>query len=244
MIQQHDVPWSQETFKNKLMSLGDKYHIYHPFHVMMNEGNLPKESIQNWVANRFYYQVNIPIKDAAILSNCDDRQARRQWIKRITDHDGREASEGGIEAWIRLGEACGLTREDLYSQKSVLPGVRFAVDAYVNFARKAPWQEAVCASLTELFAPEIHKQRLSTWPQNYPWINSEGLQYFRNRLKEVPVDVDFALQVTLDYFNTKTLQERALEILKFKISVLWAMADAMHMAYIFEMPPASMEIDK
>jgi pyrroloquinoline-quinone synthase len=191
------------------------------------------------VANRFYYQIAIPVKDAAVLANCPDRAVRREWIQRILDHDGFEISgpngtiqdEGGIEAWIRLGIAVGLTREEITDLRHVIPVVRFAVDAYVNFARHAPWQEAVCSSLTELFAPEIHKQRLVTWPEHYPWIESTGLQYFRNRVTQARRDVEQGLEVTLSHFNTKPLQLRALDILKFKLDVLWAMNDAMATRY-------------
>ena len=126
----------------------------------MNGGLSTREQIQGWVANRFYYQVTIPIKDAAIMANCPNRDIRREWVQRILDHDGVEGQEGGIEAWLRLGEAVGLTRDQINSQELVLPGVRFACDAYLNFARNASWQEAACSSLTELFAPEIHKSRL------------------------------------------------------------------------------------
>lgn len=232
---QPQAPWSRTEFEAQLRSKGRAYHIHHPFNVMLNAGGATREQIQGWVANRFYYQVSIPIKDAAILSNCNDREVRRGWIQRILDHDGCEIGgvrdEGGIEAWIRLGTAVGLTREELVDLRHVVPGVRFAVDAYVNFARRVPWQEAVCSSLTELFAPEIHRQRLATWPQHYPWIDQEGLQYFRNRTSQAPRDVVHGLQLTLDYFNTWTLQQRALEILQFKLDVLWTMNDAMAVRY-------------
>lgn len=225
------LPWGREEFEQKLREKGAGYHIYHPFNVMMNSGKLNPDQIRGWVANRFYYQINIPIKDAAILSNCPDREVRRKWIQRILDHDGDGSDEGGIEAWIRLGEACGLSRDEIVSLEHVLPGVRFAVDAYVNFARTRPWQEAVCASLTELFAPQIHKDRLSGWPQHYPWIKPEGLQYFRNRVSQARRDVEHGLAVTLYYFRTREQQERALEILQFKLNILWAMLDAMQLAY-------------
>src|SRR5699024_1706543 len=195
------------------------------------------ERIGGWVANRFYYQISIPIKDANLLANCPDPIVRREWVQRITDHDGTEATVGGIEAWLALGEAVGLTREDLWSQRRVLPGVRFAVDAYVNFVRRVPWQEAACSSLTELFAPEIHRQRLSGWPEHYPWIEAGGLSYFRKRLSEARRDVEHGLQLTLDYFATREAQERALGILQFKLDVLWTMLDAMHLAYVQAMPP-------
>ena len=225
------TPWTCEEFEQKLREKGAGYHIHHPFQVMMNEGKLNQQQIQGWVANRFYYQISIPIKDAAIMSNCPERDVRRQWIKRIIDHDGSQGDEGGIEGWIRLGEACGMQREDIVSLKQVLPGVRFAVDAYVNFARRAPWQEAVCSSLTELFAPQIHKARMDAWPQHYPWIEPEGYAYFRSRLTQAPRDVEHGLAITLDYFRTREQQEHALEILQFKLDLLWSMLDAMMLGY-------------
>lgn len=225
------TPWSREEFEAKLREKGEGYHIYHPIHVMMYEGKLTREQLQCWVANRFYYQISIPVKDAAILSNCPDKEVRKQWIVRITDHDGVDDQIGGIEAWIKLGEAVGLTREEVTSLKLVSPGVRFAVDAYVNFARQRPWQESVCSSLTELFAPHIHQQRISSWPEMYPWIKEEGLIYFKKRLTEARRDVEQGLDVTLSYFGrTRELQMRALEILQFKLDVLWVIADAIMLA--------------
>jgi pyrroloquinoline-quinone synthase len=228
------LPWSKEEFEAQLREKGAGYHIHHPFNVLMNTGKLDPDQIRGWVANRYYYQISIPIKDAAILSNCPDRNVRREWIQRIIDHDGSSGEEGGIEAWMKLGIACGLAREEIASLKNVLPGVRFAVDAYVNFARQRPWQEAVCASLTELFAPKIHKDRLANWPQHYPWIDAEGLQYFRSRISQARRDVEHGLAVTLDYFKTREQQERALAILQFKLDILWTMLDAMQMAYMPE----------
>lgn len=203
----------------------------------MAAGRLDRAQIQGWVANRFYYQVNIPVKDANILANCPDRDTRRLWIQRIRDHDGDDANQGGIEAWTRLGEAVGLSREDLWSHTHVLPGVRFAVDAYVNFARHASWQEAACSSLTEMFAPTIHKQRLSGWPDLYPWIDQEGLAYFRKRVGQANRDVEHGLAITLDHFRTREQQIRATEILQFKLDILWTMLDAMWLAYIDHKPP-------
>jgi pyrroloquinoline-quinone synthase len=224
-------PWSKAEFEGRLRAKGDRYHIHHPFHVAMNSGRCTRVQVQGWVLNRFYYQVSIPIKDAAILANMSEREHRRRWIQRILDHDGAQGSEGGIEAWLRLGEAVGLGREEVTSLRHVLPGVRFAVDAYVNFARRAPWQEAVCASLTELFAPEIHKERLAAWPQHYPWIDAAGYAYFRGRLAEARRDVEHGLEVTLEHFRTREQQDRALEILQFKLDILWSMLDAMQNAY-------------
>ena len=190
---------------------------------------------RGWVANRYYYQIAIPIKDAAVLSNCSDREVRRGWVQRILDHDGFEIGgvrdEGGIDAWLRLSEAVGLTREEVQDLRHVVPAVRFAVDAYVNFARRAPWQEAVCSSLTELFAPEIHKQRLATWPEHYAWIDPAGLAYFRSRVSQARRDVEQGLAITLAHFTTRAQQERALEVLQFKLDILWALSDALVTRY-------------
>jgi pyrroloquinoline-quinone synthase len=223
--------WSRAEFERQLRAKESRYHTHHPFHIMMNEGKLTPLQIRGWVANRFYYQYCIPMKDGAILSNCPDREVRRLWIQRMLDQDGSGGEAGGLEAWIRLGEACGISRADLTSLKMVLPAVRFAVDAYVNFARTHPWPEAACSSLTEMFAPQAHNDRLATWPQHYKWIKPEGLEYFRSRVSQARRDVEHGLEITLNYFNTRELQERALEILQFKLDVLWALLDAVHAAY-------------
>ena len=224
-------PWNQQEFEDKLRGKSTSYHIHHPFHVMMAEGKLTRAQLQGWVANRFYYQISIPVKDAAIMSNCDDREIRREWILRMLDHDGCHIGgiddPGGIEAWICLGQAVGLSRDDITSLRHLAPAARFAVDAYVNFARRQPWQEAVASSLTELFAPHIHQQRIDTWPTHYPWVDLAGLHYFKQRLTQARRDVAHGLRFTLEHFSqTRALQERALEILQFKLDVLWALADA------------------
>ncbi len=227
--------WTREQFEQQLRDKGRAYHIHHPFNRMLNEGRATREQVQGWVANRFYYQIAIPVKDGAVLSNCPDPAVRRGWVQRILDHDGFELGgikdAGGIEAWLRLAEAVGLTREEVVDLRHVVPAMRFAVDAYINFARRAPWQEAVCSSLTELFAPEIHKQRLATWPQHYAWIEPEGLSYFRNRVSQARRDVEQGLAVTLDHFRTRAQQQRALDVLQFKLDILWAMNDAMANRY-------------
>lgn len=229
--------WTRKEFEEKLKEKGRLYHIHHPYQVNMNSGKSNKAQIQGWVANRFYYQTTIPIKDASIMANCSERDVRRQWIQRILDHDGVDGDDGGIEAWLRLGEAVGMSRQEILSQEHVLPGVRFACDAYLNFARRASWQEAACSSLTELFAPEIHQKRLNTWPDHYPWIDIEGYQYFRKRLSEARRDVQHGLDITLEHFKTREQQEQALSILQFKLDVLWSMLDAMQIAYVYVEPP-------
>ena len=237
MSSANNQAWSREEFEQKLRAMEKYYHIHHPIHVLMNEGKLSPEQLRGWVANRFYYQVMIPIKDANIMANCPDRETRAKWVQRILDHDGHPGDTGGIEAWIQLGIAVGLSSEEITSLKHVLPGVKFAVDAYVNFARRSEWHEAASSSLTELFAPKIHQQRLDNWPDVYPWVEPEGYKYFRKRLTEARRDVEHGLELTLDWYKTREQQERMLEILKFKLDVLWTMADAMYLAYVDNMPP-------
>lgn len=237
MMENNNLPLTRQEFEDALRAKGAFYHTEHPYHRAMYEGRSTPEQIRGWVANRFYYQINIPLKDAAIMANCPDPAVRRQWVQRIIDHDGVSGEDGGIEAWLNLGEAVGLTREEILSQEHVLPGVRFAVDAYVNFARRASWQEAASSSLTELFAPKIHQSRLDAWPQHYPWIKPEGYSYFRKRLSEARRDVSHGLDITLDHYTTREQQDRMLEILQFKLDVLWSMLDAMTMAYELDRAP-------
>src|SRR5262249_20769030 len=106
---------SREEFEQRLQALGARYHIHHPFNVRRSQGWCTPPQIRGWVANRYYYQISIPIKDAAMLSNCPDRSVRREWIQRILDHDGHGDDGGGIEAWLQLGQAVGIAREEMMS---------------------------------------------------------------------------------------------------------------------------------
>jgi pyrroloquinoline-quinone synthase len=216
----------EAEFVAQLRSLGRRYHHLHPFHVRMNAGELTVEELRRWAANRFYYQRQIPLKDAAILASCPEPEVRRAWLARIVDHDGAQAHAGGTEAWIRLGEAVGLTREELLDERHVLPGVRFAVDAYVTFCRTRPWIDAVAASLTELFGPDAIRERVTALEAGYPWIDPAGLDYFRARLERAPLDASFALGLVVARCRTPEQQERAVAALAFKCDVLWAQLDA------------------
>ncbi len=217
----------KQTFTTRLREVGaHRYHHLHPFHLAMNKGELGRDSIRAWVANRFYYQRNIPVKDAAIVSNCPIREVRRLWLHRIVDHDGSREGEGGIETWLRLGEACGISRDELLDDKRLLPGVRFAVDAYVNFARTKPWPVAVASSLTELFAPDLMATRLAAFEKYYSWVKPSGFDYFRSRLTQARVDSEEGLGLTLSYCTTRSLQDEAINALSFKCDLLWAMLDS------------------
>jgi pyrroloquinoline-quinone synthase len=220
-----------ESLVAALRAQSQRYHDRHPFQRKMNEGGLSRRQVQGWVANRFYYQENLPLKDAAILANCPHREVRRRWIRRILDHDGTVDGEGGIEAWLRLGEAVGLTRDEVQDERHVVPGVRFAVDAYVNFSRTRPWVEAVASSLTELFAPDLMAERLAAFERHYPWIDPQGLAYFRARLTQAPRDSEHALQVVLEHCRTPDEQAAAVAALSFKCDVLWSMLDAIDRTY-------------
>jgi pyrroloquinoline-quinone synthase len=225
--------WDKEAFIGKLREVGaNSYHDKHPFHLLMNEGRLSPEAIRGWVANRFYYQINIPIKDAAILSNCPLRDVRREWIHRIVEHDGTQGEEGGIEAWLRLGEACGVARADLLDTRHVVPAVRFAVDAYVNFARTQPWPVAVASSLTELFAPDLMAKRLEAFQTYYRWVQPWGFDYFNRRLTQARKDSECALRLTLAHCHTAELQRAAVQALVFKCDLLWAVLDGIAGKYI------------
>ena len=225
-------PLDAEAFTARLREVGARaYHDKHPFHIRMNEGGLSPDAVRGWVANRFYDQVNIPRKDAAIIANCPLREVRRLWLHRIIDHDGAQGDDGGIEAWLRLGEACGLSRGELLDERHVVPGVRFAVDAYVNFARAQPWPIAVASSLTELFAPDLMAARLAAFERHYTWVQPWGFDYFKRRPSQARRDSQEGLALTIAHCATREMQDSALRALSFKCDVLWAILDAIHAKY-------------
>ncbi|MCU0544238.1 MAG: pyrroloquinoline-quinone synthase PqqC [Oscillatoriaceae cyanobacterium Prado104] len=213
-------------FENLLRQQHRRYHHLHPFHKRMNAGELTPEEVRRWVINRFYYQRSIPLKDAAILSNCPDREVRREWIQRIIDHDGRDTETGGIEAWLRLGEAVGISRDRLLDDRHVLPGVRYAVDAYVNFCKTKPWIESIASSLTELFGPDAIRERLVALEKYYSWIDPSGFDYFRVRLHQAPQDARYALNLVIKHCQTVEMQQKAVEALIFKCDLLWSQLEA------------------
>jgi len=226
-----DRPLTSAELEDALRSFHGSYYVQHPFHRLMYEGRLTRRQFQGWVANRLAYQRAVPRKDGAILSNCPDQEVRREWIQRIVDHDGTEPGAGGIELWIRLGVALGVPREEMEDERHVLPAVRIICESYVYFCKTRPWVEAVAASLTELFAPKIHQQRIEAFPRYYPWIPPGGLDYFRSRLVQAPRDVRHGLAIVQRHCTTVESQRRAFEALAFKLDMLWAMIDTIHHAY-------------
>ncbi len=224
-------PLNPDGLEAALRAFHGSYYVQHPFHRLMYDGKLSRRQFQGWAANRLAYQRVVPRKDAAILMNCPDPEVRRVWIERIVDHDGTAPGTGGIELWIRLGVALGVPREEMESEVHVLPAVRLICESYVTFCRQKPWVEAVAASLTELFAPKIHGERIESFPRHYPWIPPEGLDYFRSRLIQAPRDVQHGLAIVRRHCTTVETQQKAFAALAFKLDMLWAMIDTIHHAY-------------
>jgi pyrroloquinoline-quinone synthase len=221
---------SAEEFAAALRERGSGYWDVHPFHLRLAEGTLTAAEVRGWVANRWLYQKCLPQKNAALIANCPLPDVRRKWLERVTFHDGTVEGEGGMEDWLRLAEAVGLSREEVLDERHVRPGVRFAVDGYVGFVRTHSWREGAAAALTELFAPDLMRDRVAAFEKHYPWIRSDGLAYFANRIPVVSADSDYTLDVVLRHCRTRDQQEAALAALTFKCEVLWAMVDAIEHA--------------
>jgi pyrroloquinoline-quinone synthase len=226
-----DRPLDPEVLADGLRSFSTSYYANHPFHQLMHQGRLTPRQLQGWVANRLAYQRAIPRKDAAIISNCPDPDVRREWLRRIVDHDGTSPGTGGIEMWIRLGEALGVPRAEMEDERHVLPGVRFAAEAYVTFCKTKPWIDAVASSLTELFAPDLMRKRIAAFPEHYPWIRPEALEYFQTRLVQAPRDSRQGLRLVQQHCTTVESQRRAFDALAFKLEMLWVMIDTIHNGY-------------
>ncbi|MCA1449811.1 pyrroloquinoline-quinone synthase PqqC [Ensifer sp. IC3342] len=223
----------REAFHARLLAIGqERYHDKHPFHTLLHGGRATMTQVRAWVINRYYYQIRIPMKDAALLSRCDDPDLRRAWRSRIEDHDGGLDEGGGIRRWLRLAQAVGLDPAYVASTRGVLPATRFAVDAYVAFVREKPLIEAVASSLTELFAPKIHSERIAGLLAHYAFADDAALAYFRQRLTEAPRDVEFGLAYVLDHADTAEKQDAAAAALTFKTDVLWSQLDALYCAYV------------
>jgi len=227
------APLSVPEFAEWLRSEGaSRYHDHHRYHTLMHAGKLTQLQLQQWVLNRYYYQTRIPIKDALIIAKSDDPEFRRMWIRRIQDHDGTTQGEGGLAMWLRLAEGVGLDREEVRSCRSVLIGVVFACDAYVQLVRERSLLEAVASSLTEFFAPDIMAKRILAWEAHYPWVAPEMLAYFRARVTRAKRDSGEALEYVTTHATTHELQSRCVEALIRKTQVLWHLLDTTYAAYV------------
>ena len=226
------------ALERRLRAIGAaRYHNLHPFHEMLHGGQLNKGQVQAWALNRYYYQSSIPIKDAVVLSRFRDRQTRIEWRHRIEDHDGDTDSEGGIERWLQLTTGLGLDPAYVESTEGILPATRFAVDAYVHFVGRQTPLEAIASSLTELFAPTIHEQRIAGMLRHYDFINPAVMTYFTRRLEQAPRDANFALDYVLTHATTPEAREAVCQALIFKTNVLWVQLDALYHAYVSGFPP-------
>lgn len=210
----------------------ERYHIHHPFHRLLHDGKLTRGQVQAWALNRYYYQASIPAKDATLMARLPTAELRREWRRRIEDHDGDGTKPGGIERWMKLAEGVGLDRALVESTAQILPETRFAVDAYVHFVRDRTLLEAVASSLTELFSPKIIAERVSGMLANYDWITEETLAYFTPRLTQAPKDSDWALAYVKKHADTVEKQEAVLAALRFKCDVLWVQLDGLYLAYV------------
>ncbi len=225
--------FTPEQLEALLREIGARrYHNLHPFHKLLHGGKLSKPQVQAWALNRFYYQSMIPRKDTALMSKMEDRELRREWRNRYFDHDGIGEDEGGIERWLRLTDSLGLPGDYVKSTKGILPGTRFAVDAYLHFVRDRSLLEGIASSLTELFAPGVHSERISGMLANYSFIDELMMGYFQRRLSQAPRDVKFALTYVKAHARTPEAQQAAVDALIFKTQVLWAQLDALHFAYV------------
>jgi pyrroloquinoline-quinone synthase len=222
-----------DELEAELRAIGaERYHHLHPFHKLLHGGKLTKPQVQAWALNRYYYQAMIPIKDAHALSKLPTSELRREWRRRIIDHDGDAPGTGGIERWLKLAEGVGLDRAYVQSTQGILAGTRFAVEAYVNFVRDRPILEGIASSLTEMFSPGIIADRVRGMLAGYSFITEGTLAYFTPRLTQAPQDVNFALAYVKDHARTRGEQEAVLNALRFKCDVLWSQLDALYLAYV------------
>jgi pyrroloquinoline-quinone synthase len=224
---------SPAALEARLNAIGEeRYHIHHPFHRLLHGGALTKGQVQAWALNRYYYQASIPRKDATLVARLPTPELRREWRRRLVDHDGDGTAPGGIERWLALTDGLGLDRDYVVSLEGLLPGTRYAVDAYVAFVRDRSLLEAVASSLTEMFSPNIISQRVAGMMKNYDFVSAETLAYFTPRLTQAPVDVAFALDYVKRVPRTREEQDQVLGALRFKCDLLWAQLDALHHAYV------------
>lgn len=234
---------SAEEMEARLREIGaTRYHNLHPFHKLLHGGKLNKDQVRAWALNRYYYQSSIPLKDAHVLSRFRDRELRREWIHRITDHDGEPGGEGGIDRWLKLTTGLGLDPDYVESTAGILPATRFAVDAYVHFVAERTPLEAVASSLTELFAPGIHTERISGMLEHYDFITEDVMGYFRKRLDQAPRDAGFALEFVKANAHTPAEREAVCNALIFKTQVLWVQLDGLYHAYVDgHIPPGAFD---
>ncbi len=227
-----------DAFEATLRQIGaERYHNLHRFHHRLHSGACTRNEVQAWALNRYFYQSMIPIKDATVLTRMTDPALRREWRRRIEDHDGRHEGDGGVERWIRLTDGLGLDRQAVMSARFILPATRFAVEAYVEFCRTRSLLEAIASSLTELFSPTIISERVSGMLAHYDFVSRDTLAYFTARPEQARRDSDFALDYVKREARTPADQRAVLDALRFKCDVLWVQLDGLWTAFVAGAPP-------
>ena len=228
-VQVHQKPWSKEEFVQQIENLKDRYHDNHPLNKFFMDGKATQTLFASWAANRYYYQATIPLKDSAILANCPDIGIRQLWIKNVINQDS-----GGLERWLEMCVSLGLAREDVLSFKHVLPGVKFACDAYLNFAKQNDYKLGIASCLTINFASDIHSSRVVEWPKLYPFLDEKCYSYFKSRMSSVKHEKDVALDLVCEWFKTSESQAQVIEVIKMKQDILWCIMDSIFLQHFLQ----------
>jgi pyrroloquinoline-quinone synthase len=235
-----DAAMDRVAFEAQLRRVAqDNYYDKHPFHGLLHGGALNKGQVQAWALNRYCFQASVPRKDAILISRSGDRDFRREWTLRLLDHDGFGSDEGGIARWLRLTDGLGLDQTYVMSMAGALPETLRGIESYIKFSREQLFVAVVATTLTELFSPKLHKERLSSMLPAYDFIDSAILTYFKQRLTHAPRDASFALEYVVANATTLDAQNACLEAVHFKCHMLWAQLDALHEAYVLGRIPES-----
>ncbi|PPR28723.1 MAG: Pyrroloquinoline-quinone synthase [Alphaproteobacteria bacterium MarineAlpha9_Bin1] len=231
--QNNSIPMSRKQFISALTKLGQEmYHSLHPFHKLLHTGKLSHGQVQAWALNRYYYQCSIPRKDLTLMARIDDVELRLEWRSRVIDHEGDIDGKGGIKRYLQLCERLDLNLNYVKSCKGLLPASKFAVDNYISFVREKSLLEAIASSLTEIYAPSIHKERIDGLSKHYKWADDYALAYFKKRINQARKDVEFGREWVIKNAKTRDDQEAVLAAVRFKTEVLWAQLDALYYAYV------------
>ena len=231
--------WSKSEFAAEVRkALEPRYVDKHPFMQALYRGKLTRKQVQAWIVNRFYLQNCIGSKDAAVLSNCPVPEVRRIWISRTLRREGMGDSVGDVDGWLQFAEAAGLKKQAVLEARC-LPGVRFAVDGLVNFARKASWLEGIATSLYEVPARAELVKRTDALKGHYPWIGAEGMKFFLSRLARVDRDSEAVVDLVSAYATDRRSQASAIQAALTMSDVVWSIHDSVYMNYVAMDSPLS-----
>jgi pyrroloquinoline-quinone synthase len=201
------------------------------------------------------------LSPSAPLQSAEQLEARLRHIGATRYHSlhpfhhllhGGKLNKGQVQAWalnryyyqstIPIKDAVVISRfrdrgirlDSAYveSAEGILPATRFAVDAYVHFVRDNTPLEAIASSLTELFAPNLHEERIAGMLKHYDFVNPDIMRYFSRRMEQAPRDANFALDYVRRHATTPAEREAVCNALIFKTNVLWVQLDALYHAYV------------